>query len=423
MGNRFIKQTAAAVLLTTSVLSFSPAALGASTSVDQSVSKVKTELNKASTLYIYPALEGKLATSDSLYPVLNSAKKNYQNAVKEIQSSKLSQKEKQAKLKEIETLYNEKITKGLVPYIDAYNYATKYLDPLLADIKVAEAKNDFAAVEKAYHQLSYQLKGRTAILYRFSGKASRDLLLDKYKQPSDQKRDELMVPVTIYMKMVEVEKLVSEKKLEEAKKVMESIQALVDRLPASNSFVTALLKQVEKVQEVVTPVTPPIGGGGGGGSADKTAEQLLNEKITAELKGANLQEDSRISIKLEGNTFFVTIKDPDSTLKDFVQLKASESVYKAFQNVAKVTSVNVTFLGKVLPVTLDDEDNKLGFEQAIDKTIAKLNAFIEEKGLKDVVIDKETSKLSILKDEKISFTVTGVINNKPVTDTYTFDFK
>ena len=91
------------------------------------------------------------------------------------------QKTKNVLLKDLNELYNERITKGIVPYIDAYNYADKYLNPIMAAIKKAEAEKDWAEVEKQYHKLSAQLKSRTAILYRFSGKAARDLLLTYIK--------------------------------------------------------------------------------------------------------------------------------------------------------------------------------------------------------------------------------------------------
>ena len=78
-------------------------------------------------------------------------------------------------LKDLDDLYNERITKGIIPYIDAYNYADKYLNPIMADIKKAEEAKDWEKVEKLYHKLSVQLKSRTAIMYRFTGKAARDL--------------------------------------------------------------------------------------------------------------------------------------------------------------------------------------------------------------------------------------------------------
>ncbi|QFF98009.1 hypothetical protein PB01_03795 [Psychrobacillus glaciei] len=416
MNKRFIKQTTAAVLLTTSVLSFSPVAFGASTSVDQSISKVKLELSKATTHYVNPALDGKLASVDTLYTALNSVKKNYQNAVKEIKSSKLSQKEKDAKLKEIETLYNEKVTKGLAPYIDAYNYATKYLDPLLADIKAAEAKNDFAAVEKAYHELSYQLKGRTAILYRFSGKASRDLLLDKYKQPSDQKRDELMVPVTIYMKLVEVEKLVKEGKLDEAKKVLETIQALVEQLPTTgtSSFVKELVKTVDKVTEVVAPVapvTPPAaggGGGGGGGETSQTGNDLLKAALEKQIQAGNASGD--VLVSLSGKTFTVKVKKAESTLGSFTN--AAKPVFAAFKGNTVVNSVVVKYIagGNDVIISNSNVNSDQDFEVVISKALAQV-------GL------KEDSTLDILIDHDVTFEVKGTIDGKSFDDKYTFSFK
>lgn len=265
MRGRFMKQTAAAVLLTSSVLSFSSVAYGNTTTLDQSINKVKAELNKSTTHYVYPALAGDLVPSSLLYPALNSAKKNYQLNRGLIVSSKLSSGQKLSKLDEINTLYNEKILKGLIPYIDAYNYATKYLAPILTEINAAQERNDFATVEKEYHKLSYQLKGRSAILYRFSGKAARDLLLDRYKETADSKRDELMVPVTIYMKIKEINNLLAESKTTEAKATLVEIDALLTDLPnaSTNKFIAALLAEVEKVRDAVDasqtpPITPPV---------------------------------------------------------------------------------------------------------------------------------------------------------------------
>ncbi|TQR21380.1 bifunctional 2',3'-cyclic-nucleotide 2'-phosphodiesterase/3'-nucleotidase [Psychrobacillus vulpis] len=117
----------------------------------------------------------------------------------------------------------------------------------MADIKKAEAEKDWAKVEKLYHKLSVQLKSRTAILYRFSGKAARDLLIEQYKKPADLKRDQLRVPVTIYMKVVAAEKLLADDKKAEAVKVLETIKPLLNKLPSTSSLpmVKELLERVE----------------------------------------------------------------------------------------------------------------------------------------------------------------------------------
>lgn len=327
MSKRFIKQTTAAVLLTTSVLSFSSVALGA-TSVDQSVNNVKAELNKVTTHYVYPSLDGKLAPSSALYPVLNSAKKNYQLTRSAVVSSDLSSAQKNAKLKEIDTLYNEKVSGGLVSYIDAYNYATEYIVPIMNEIEVAEAKNDFAAVEKAYHKLSYQLKSRTAILYRFSGKAARDLLLEEYKKPADAKRDELMLPVTIYMKLVEVNELLKTNNIAEAKTKFAQIENLSDRLPnaSTNNFVAALLEEVAKVKGVVgdtSPVTP-------------SQQAILNEKVASLVTALNTTLSDQLTASTKGtNSLTVTVKE-DVGLAKFL----GKGFYQTFTKQLGVTKVN-----------------------------------------------------------------------------------
>ncbi|WP_391207742.1 hypothetical protein [Psychrobacillus sp. L4] len=326
MSKGLVKSVAVTVLLTASILSFSSVAFGATSTIEQSVNKMKTELNKATTHYVYPSLEGKLVPSSELYPILNSAKKNYQLTRSAVVSSKISSTQKTAILNEMDTLYKEKVSEGLVAYMDAYNYATKYLDPLLGEIEGAQGRNDFATVEKIYHQLSYQLKGRSAILYRFTGKATRDLLLEKYKQPSDQKHDELMVPVTIYMKIIEVEKLVSEGKEQEAKKVFESIQALVELLPKSSSstFINSLLKKVEKVNEVVKLASFPKDKIPTPHPADLVLKSVYSTGYEVKKNHTDFEVFNKEQIKVvgfEGNMFTICGDLSDTTL-----IKAARSI-------------------------------------------------------------------------------------------------
>ncbi len=235
MKKKFMKTTTVAALLTSAILVASPSAFAKTNTVDQSVHALKVELNAAAKQYVNPALTGNLASSNSLYPTLNSVKKNFESTKKTIANSELSTKEKNSKLIEIDALYNEKITKGLVPYMDAYNYASKYIAPIMSDLNKAEQQNDFAAVEKGYHELSAQLRERTSILYRFSGKAARDLLLTQYKKPADQVRDELKLPVTVYMKLAELQGLVTSGKLPEALKAYEQLKLLAASLPKDST--------------------------------------------------------------------------------------------------------------------------------------------------------------------------------------------
>ena len=355
MKKSFIKQTAVLVLLTTTVLSTTTVALGASSSVDHSVNKLTTELSKATTHYVYPALEGGLASSDELYSALNSAKKNYQLTRKAVVSSTISSTSKKVILAEIDALYNEKILGGLVPYIDAYNYANKYLDPIMDDIKTAQAKNDFKTVEKKYHELSYQLKGRTAILYRFSGKAARDLLLKEYKEPANEKRDELIVPVTISMKNEEIIDLLANDNNEEAKLVLAEVEALLTRLPdaSKNTFITALLEEVADIKAQVNDTT-------------LSPQHVLDSKVKSLVGLLNTtQSDIATASMTESNSITVTINEDVDPL-DYTSY-LGRGFYSSFVNILGVTAIDGHH-----PLSIEGVDTLLASAPTGAQTLADL---------------------------------------------------
>ena len=244
--NNKMKKFVMAVLLITSILASSNVGY-ANGSLQSIVDQARKDMKEAAYSYVVPAQNGTVATSEELYPALNLAKMNYQKARSAIQKANVSNRD--ALLKDLDALYEERISKGILPYIDAYNYTDKYLNSIMADIKKAESTKDWEKVEALYHKLSVQLKSRTVILYRFSGKAARDLLLDQYKEPANQKRDQLMIPVTIYMKVKEADKLLAAGKKEEAIKILESIKPLVIRLP-SPSDLPMVKELIDKVTEV-----------------------------------------------------------------------------------------------------------------------------------------------------------------------------
>ncbi|MEI4769541.1 5'-nucleotidase C-terminal domain-containing protein [Psychrobacillus sp. FJAT-51614] len=252
MKNSKVKKSAVAAVIATSLFTASSVTFAAN-SLQSVVDNARKDIKNASYSYVLPAQSGKVAASADLYKALNTAKVNYQKARNEIIKS--NAKNKSTLLKNLDDLYQERVTKGIVPYIDAYNYANKYLTPIMNEIEKAESAKDWAKIEKEYHKLSAQLKTRTAILYRFSGKAARDLLLDQYKKPADLKRSELMVPVTVYMKATQAQALFAAGKEEEASKVLESIRPLLERLPSEQKLpaVKELLAFVEKVNAEVNP--------------------------------------------------------------------------------------------------------------------------------------------------------------------------
>ncbi|WP_144512766.1 hypothetical protein [Bacillus sp. FJAT-22090] len=342
MRGRILKQATVAVLLSTSVLSFSTIAYG-NTSLNQSIDRTKTELSKGTMHYVYPAIEGKLISSEALYPALNSAKKKYERTRSLIHSSSVSTAQKLAMIEEIDNLYNEKITEGLVPYIDAYNYAVKYLAPIMSNIQDAQDRKDFAAVEKEYHKLSYQLKGRSAILYRFSGKAARDLLLDRYKKTADAKRDELMVPVTIYMETIKINDYVSNGRNEDAISSYAEIEALLSRLPnaSTNKFVAALLEEVAKAKAAVDDL-------------QSSPQDVLNKKVDSLTTFLNNTQSPYFTISTNATNSIVIHVKENASVVEFLD----KGFYSAFTSQLGVTKVNgnaptspqaITYLASLFP--------------------------------------------------------------------------
>lgn len=246
MKNSKVKKSAIAAIIATSLFSASSVSF-ANSSLQEVVDNARKDIKKASYSYVVPAQSGKLATSAELYPALNTAKANYQKAKNAIIKS--DAKNKDTLLKNLDELYHERVIKGIIPYIDAYNYADKYLAPIMKELEQAEANKDWAAIEKAYHKLSAQLKTRSAILYRFTGKASRDLLLERYKTPANQKRDDLVVPVTIYMNTNKAAALYAEGKEEEANAIIKATLPLLEKLPSESAM--SALKELKAYFESI----------------------------------------------------------------------------------------------------------------------------------------------------------------------------
>ena len=324
MRNKGWKSVTVVALITSTILAATPVVYGKTISVEQSVTSVKSELQKVTATYVSPALDGKLTPSESVYTTLNNVKKNYEVTRSLVTSSNLSAIEREDTLKEMDVIYQEKVTRGLVSYIDAYNYATKYLEPLLKEINEAESKSDFAGVAAGYHKLSYQLKNRSSILYRFSGKAARDLLLEKYKKPADAKRDELMMPVTIYMKLVDLNSLYIAGKQAEALKVYAELNELMEGLPKTSKYSPILLAEVAKVKAIVEglPIT-------------SKEQQLLDAKVDGLIKAVNASQKNVQLSSSVSNSLTITIKE-DASVLDFL----SQGFYPTLISSLGVSKVN-----------------------------------------------------------------------------------
>ncbi len=345
MKNKIVKETVAAALIISSIFSFTTITYGKEPTIQQSIDAVKLEMKRAPLNYVNPAFESDLEPSKDLYPILNNVKKHYKEVKQQIQSSKLSTKVKKEKIKELDSMYEEKIAKGVIAYIDAYNYAVKYLDPILKEMLAAHTAGDLKGVEKAYHKLSYQLDSRTSILYRFTGKAPRDLLLERYKKPSDVKRDELRIPVTVYMKNNEVLRLWNEGKKEEAKKIMDDVLVLIEKASdnGNTDFLNLLSKEVQEAAALFStnptptpqvPSNPSVGNGNNEAPSENPEEQRLRiAKSNAIAELENYKKANKDNYSL---TNWTTVLSKKTSWTNTIKSATSPSIVAQILSDAKV---------------------------------------------------------------------------------------
>jgi hypothetical protein len=340
MKKKNLKKSVVAAMITTSLLTYSNVSF-ANSSIQETIDRAKIDMKNATYTYVKPAENGRVISSQELYQVLNLAKENYQNARSLVIKSDLSNKE--SVLKELDTLYNDRLTKGLIPYIDAFNYVDKYLNPIMAELKQAESEKDWSELEKAYHKLSVQLNTRTDILYRFSGKVSRDLLLEQYKKPANLKRDQLVVPVTIYMKVKEAETLLALGQAEKARNILESTFPLLEKLPSSNAFpmVVELMKEVDSVSKeaglvfsIPTPPPSPTSGGNSNNNSD------VEDKSSANRAAARVVTALINALPISSK---VNVSDGVAILKARAAYEKLTTVQKAMVNITRLTDAEKAF--------------------------------------------------------------------------------
>lgn len=404
MQNQTLKKSVIAAVLATTLLTSSNITY-ANSSLQEMVDQARKDMKEAAYSYVVPSQNGKLVSSADLYLTLNKVKKDYQKTKDAIAKSNATNKK--TLLNDLNDLYKERITNGLVPYIDAYNYADKYLNPIMAEIKKAEEAKDWEQVEKQYHKLSVQLKSRSAIMYRFTGKAARDLLLEQYKQTADMKRTQLMVPVTIYMKVKQADKLLAEGKQDEAKIVLESIKSLQQQLPSANAL--PMLKELlEDVNAIFikagmdtppappTPPTNPSTGGGNSGGGNNGGGTVKNFNLSI-MHVNDIHANTDKAPKLVTAVKEVRTQKPDALLLNAGDVFSGTLYFNEFLGQADLKFMN---LMKVDAMTFGNHEFDLGSSPEGHKALVD---FIEAAKFPFVSANVDFSK-----DDKF----TGLFNTK-----------
>ncbi|MFT4414448.1 trypsin-like peptidase domain-containing protein [Fredinandcohnia humi] len=176
--------------------------------------------------------------------IYNSVKKAQDKAQHAIQSLPKTQKEQLQK--RLQSNVTVQLTRAQA-YIDAITSGKKIIQKeqtLSSWYSVNPASNQ---AEKAFHDLSTEIRKQALLLYRVYGQSTRDAILDKYKVPGETTREKTKYAITAKM---EIDNLV-DLLLEEADQVeitnkLASIESLLDSIESPKVY-SVLEQKYERV--------------------------------------------------------------------------------------------------------------------------------------------------------------------------------
>lgn len=265
-----------------------------------------------------------------------------------------------------------------------YDRAVKFIDAVTAGKRIqAKAKalqeklsknliDD--STEKAYHELSQEIKERSPIIYRAYGKSTRDAFLDLYQVPAYKTKDAALYPVSIKIEIDRLNKALAENDLEKAKYHANRLETffeegvkgghLVEKSELYNKLSEFYKKShdnyTEKVQGTALGAGAGSGSGGGGGGS------VVTPTGPKQLSGLYLNNDLII-----GETTATTADVVGVTLKQgqtFDVIADSDHVQIAVGNVIQLTAVKAGTTTLTIKVK---EGNKVVAEGVLKVTITQ----------------------------------------------------
>ena len=308
------------VLLLSIVLLFVPLqTFAASNNVVTTVDQAILQMKKAFFTYNDAATTGKFADINEVYKQYNASKTAYNNAKAVVNKNAGSQKN--VLISKLDMNYKTYITDRVIPYIDAYNYIVNYIQVDIKGLNEAITNSDLEQVQKYYHEISYQLKGRTAIIYRVYGKPTRDLL-KAYKQEAQDLRDSMAVDVTVAMDLTKLEQLLidglNDEELKDAESAITSINQLLPNV--TDSFKEKLTLRanelIAKYNDVTLPLAESVTAVNGKIAVTFNKEVIEIPVDLIVYKNGEAMEIDDSSVKKEGNKLEITVPTIERTFEN-----------------------------------------------------------------------------------------------------------
>jgi hypothetical protein len=389
-----VKLATASAIAASAFVAANPAASEAATNVAAVVSNAKAQMKQAYYTYSQVTETGEFADIKDVYAAYNKAKKAYNDAVALVK--KAGGKQKDAYLADLEATYKEYITKRVVTYIDAYNYAVK-LDEMRKELEAAVQAKDIAKAEELYHQISRELKSRTVILDRVYGKTTRDLLRSTFKAEAQELRDSLVYDITVSMKLRAAQEATDKGDLTAAEA---ALAAAKDALAKATAFKAELTSEEAKVRAA------------------------YEAKLTPAVVSVSAINAAQLQVKFNKAVDKNTVVDTDGTLKNGV-LTVTKVSGTGTVTVNDSSLATLSEDGKTLTVTAaTGAFNNINFVvTTTEDTIKTTDGKYVPKYTSNVLVSNDTTAPIVTNVEKRTASTVRVYFSEPLLNEGSWTFK
>ncbi|WP_059173511.1 Ig-like domain-containing protein [Bacillus sp. FJAT-27445] len=304
------------ILFMSLLLLVAPLTANAATSNVTTVDRAIVQMQKAYHQYSDVTATGKFANINDVYKQYNAAKAAYASARAAVVKSGGTQKA--SLLLKLDTNYKTYITERVIPYIDAYNYTVKNIQANTAALQKSINAGDLDGVQESYHEISYQLKARTVIIYRVYGLTTRNLF-KTYKQEAQDLRDSMVYDVSVAMKLDQLNKLLdgglADSELADAKDAAGQVNQYLPKV--SGTFKAKLTEQADVIMPKYEAVRPAVVTGVA--AVNGTVTVSLDKQVTEVpkdlifVKNGQAIELAGDAITVEGNKLVVAVPKVERT--------------------------------------------------------------------------------------------------------------
>ncbi|WP_419393299.1 Ig-like domain-containing protein [Cytobacillus praedii] len=274
-------------------------------SVSQAEKLVKTAKDAGTVLKWAISIEGTADGKTRPWAAYNAAKSAYDKALKAVNTLPAAQKNRY--LAELDQEVKLHITRTMF-YIDAITAGEKIKEKqqTLAYQQDLDIIND--QTERAYHELSNEIRKQAILLDRVYGQTTRDLIRSHYKQSAEKVRDASKYPVTVKMELDLAQKALADKDsvkankhIQEAKSYLKYIdntvikKYLTDRL---NTLETSYVPKVVNVsaaepKRIRVEFNKAMLSGSGTNGAENTSNYSVSGRT---IKNVTLTNDKKTAV-------------------------------------------------------------------------------------------------------------------------------